>query len=562
MSPPRIFRGLRIVRCYCPRRYRLGLALYGTAVAYSMPRLFLSRSWPLFFLPVVQMIFSRRLVGAAIHLAAAAHPWRTEVTSSPFFSFSRQSAEIGRAAGPPVVSSMASSAESFGAAPPPPPPPPPPPMPNGSTMPSIRVNSELGNSSAGRPAGGKHVPGGGAPFSYGVPPAAIQNAMMKDKKPFTYTPGGIDLFSEIRSPRMQRRISKNAADEGVTLQQQQPPPPSSGNQLSPQALMAMQPQMAVPVFPPTPQQMPVLHSPVSPPPPPHFEPPSPAAAASIRANLKPAVPNFSNSHYETASRPPPEPQQLPRNPSNPPVQQTPVPAAPAPFVERRNAQLGTIYIPPVSSTVSSGAVGPLSSSSVTSPSAQQVAKTPMPWMNSQNRTPSSPTPPFVQQLQQERVNPIVVSCLTSHFDGQIIFFPSFHPDDAHRSGPVRRRETCARSAVGKRPAHPHRRGGQRSSAAAAEDIGISRGRFPTVAHRSVEQSDPHPPRNDVDVIAVPDGGSLEDSGGGQCQSDRLDDGRVSHSIASGAFATASTAAASLTHFVITSALNFLFPSPG
>ena len=58
------------------------------------------------------------------------------------------------------------------------------------------------------------MPGGGAPFSY-LPPAAIQNAMMtKDKKPFTYTPGGIDFLAEIRSPRMQRRISKNAADEG------------------------------------------------------------------------------------------------------------------------------------------------------------------------------------------------------------------------------------------------------------------------------------------------------------------------------------------------------------
>lgn len=33
-------------------------------------------------------------------------------------------------------------------------------------------------------------------------PACVQNAMMtKDKKPFTYTPGGIDL-SQIKSPRM------------------------------------------------------------------------------------------------------------------------------------------------------------------------------------------------------------------------------------------------------------------------------------------------------------------------------------------------------------------------
>jgi hypothetical protein len=36
-------------------------------------------------------------------------------------------------------------------------------------------------------------------------PACVQNAMMtKDKKPFTYTPGGIDL-SQIKSPRMAKR---------------------------------------------------------------------------------------------------------------------------------------------------------------------------------------------------------------------------------------------------------------------------------------------------------------------------------------------------------------------
>jgi len=74
--------------------------------------------------------------------------------------------------------------------------------------------------------GGKHLPGGGVPFSY-IPPAAIQNAMMtKDKKPFTYTPGGIDFLAEIRSPRMQRRISKNAADEGVNHHHNQQQHPS------------------------------------------------------------------------------------------------------------------------------------------------------------------------------------------------------------------------------------------------------------------------------------------------------------------------------------------------
>lgn len=49
-------------------------------------------------------------------------------------------------------------------------------------------------------------------------PSCVQNAMMtKDKKPFTYTPGGIDL-SQIKSPRMAQRISRNANMEGVTNQ--------------------------------------------------------------------------------------------------------------------------------------------------------------------------------------------------------------------------------------------------------------------------------------------------------------------------------------------------------
>lgn len=49
-------------------------------------------------------------------------------------------------------------------------------------------------------------------------PSCVQNAMMtKDKKPFTYTPCGIDL-SQIKSPRMAKRIQMNANMEGVTNQ--------------------------------------------------------------------------------------------------------------------------------------------------------------------------------------------------------------------------------------------------------------------------------------------------------------------------------------------------------
>lgn len=83
------------------------------------------------------------------------------------------------------------------------------------------------------------------------PPAAIQNAMLtKDKKPFTYTPGmggKLDL-SQIRSPRMARRVAKNANDEGIegppksALEPKSPPSQAGAN-------IYIQPQVAVPVFP-------------------------------------------------------------------------------------------------------------------------------------------------------------------------------------------------------------------------------------------------------------------------------------------------------------------------
>ncbi|CAH0731798.1 unnamed protein product, partial [Brenthis ino] len=45
------------------------------------------------------------------------------------------------------------------------------------------------------------------------PPACIQNAMMtKDKKPFTYTPGGLDL-SQIKTPSMARRMARQRSLE-------------------------------------------------------------------------------------------------------------------------------------------------------------------------------------------------------------------------------------------------------------------------------------------------------------------------------------------------------------
>lgn len=76
-------------------------------------------------------------------------------------------------------------------------------------------------------------------------PSTIQNAMAtKDKKPFTYLPGGLDL-SEIRSPRMQRRLERNA---------QTPPSPEQVPQKCPD--FQPQPQQA---------QKPNSHEPKSPP---------------------------------------------------------------------------------------------------------------------------------------------------------------------------------------------------------------------------------------------------------------------------------------------------------
>lgn len=109
------------------------------------------------------------------------------------------------------------------------------------------------------------------------PPACIQNAMMtKDKKPFTYTPGGIDL-SEVRSPRMARRIERNAHLGGV-----EDAPRTQQNQsanyasLPPSTLAVMRPQPQVQVFPSgPPPPAPIKGGMMPPPPPPMNMPPPP-----------------------------------------------------------------------------------------------------------------------------------------------------------------------------------------------------------------------------------------------------------------------------------------------
>ncbi|CAH0563671.1 unnamed protein product [Brassicogethes aeneus] len=99
------------------------------------------------------------------------------------------------------------------------------------------------------------------------PPQCVQNAMMtKDKKPFTYTPSGIDL-SEVKSPRLSRRIQRNANCGGVTEAPNVPAPQNHGP-LPPSALAAMQPQMHVQVFPSGPPPPPSVGRGGVPPPPP------------------------------------------------------------------------------------------------------------------------------------------------------------------------------------------------------------------------------------------------------------------------------------------------------
>ncbi|KAK6633481.1 hypothetical protein RUM44_004088 [Polyplax serrata] len=102
--------------------------------------------------------------------------------------------------------------------------------------------------------------------------------MTKDKKPFTYTPGGIDL-SQIRSPRMQRRIARNACAEempGI-------PAPTTNHQVPVEAhpntnYSAMQSQLPSQVLPPV--------GSVPPPPP----PPPPSGSAPTSAPVHSAQP--------------------------------------------------------------------------------------------------------------------------------------------------------------------------------------------------------------------------------------------------------------------------------
>uniref|UniRef100_A0A1I8MFX5 Protein piccolo n=1 Tax=Musca domestica TaxID=7370 RepID=A0A1I8MFX5_MUSDO len=111
-------------------------------------------------------------------------------------------------------------------------------------------------------------------------PACVQNAMTRDKKPFTYTPGGIDL-SQIKSERMAKRLARNACAEGAAGQSQQNRPggavqqPTSPSSPGSAAAVIGAAGMGMPfqVLPPTPQPVAGKNTnggcgPAPPPPPP------------------------------------------------------------------------------------------------------------------------------------------------------------------------------------------------------------------------------------------------------------------------------------------------------
>lgn len=193
------------------------------------------------------------------------------------------------------------------------------------------------------------------------PPAAIQNAMLtKDKKPFTYTPGmggKLDL-SQIRSPRMARRVAKNACDEGIegppksALEPKPTPATNAG------ANLFVQPQVAIPVFPTNvPPQPPLNRTPppankIQPTMVPEKQPESPKAKAETKATpvitiqpntpespgtptqvtlAKAPTPWLQNKNKpqeelpEWAKRSNKIPSTLPDSPTSPPIQQMTVP---------------------------------------------------------------------------------------------------------------------------------------------------------------------------------------------------------------------------------------------
>ncbi|XP_055853519.1 trichohyalin isoform X2 [Episyrphus balteatus] len=151
-------------------------------------------------------------------------------------------------------------------------PPAPPPLSAGS-LPSQRLSTQIPQ------------------YNVAEAPACVQNAMMtKDKKPFTYTPGGIDL-SQIKSQRMAKRLARNAQSEGTTGQQQMHRPTQLPSQQQHQSNGGTAPAAAQ--LGATAMGMPFQVLPTGPPPPPPqpgkvgAPPPPPPAPAAPQNKLAP-----------------------------------------------------------------------------------------------------------------------------------------------------------------------------------------------------------------------------------------------------------------------------------
>ncbi|XP_076277650.1 uncharacterized protein LOC143207762 isoform X2 [Lasioglossum baleicum] len=221
------------------------------------------------------------------------------------------------------------------------------------------------------------------------PPAAIQNAMLtKDKKPFTYTPGmggKLDL-SQIRSPRMARRVAKNANDEGIegppksALEQKPAPVPNAAPNLF------VQPQVAIPVFP--------TNIPVQPP-----------------ANRTPPTPSTNRTPTTPSANWTPTTPAVNRSPPIVPEKQPEV-VKPVTKVETKIAPLVTT------------SVQPGSPESPGTPTQVTLAKAPTPWLqnknkpqeelpewakrpnaNKQSSSPESPVSPPIYTVQQSQATP-------------------------------------------------------------------------------------------------------------------------------------------------------------
>lgn len=292
------------------------------------------------------------------------------------------------------------------------------------------------------------------------PPPCVQNAMMtKDKKPFTYTPGGIDL-SEIRSPRMARRIERNANYEGVTeVPSTSTIPPQN---LPPSTLAAMNPQIQVQVLPsippPPPPPMGGLNRQQqggAPPPPPPPPPLAPLPTQKVNNNAtnqvierpdmtkiipdnpmallkKTGGPNqrttFIDEMYKSGTiQTPPINQQINRQPDfqQPSVQQIQtkqpqqqsVPINQA--IEKEKSapfNLGTLYIPPINQ-MNSPPIPPERQENIRiqSPGTPTLKESPKPWQNKQQQ---QEIPPWVRR-DEAPISPSINQNNGQNFNQQV-----------------------------------------------------------------------------------------------------------------------------------------------